>query len=194
MPALGRGFLWYASNVAEQRIETGSISPLGHRLWWLIGGRAAAVVLLFLGAAAWRWNAVAPAPGNAITDVLPIIASIAALTVIYCIARIVWKNYAAQASIQFFFDIVLVTWLVWVTGHARSPYAALYIVIISVASLYVGPRGAMITSIFSAAAFNAAVLYAITTRGATSEVLPTQFNWLAYRTSRFSWLGYSPRS
>src|ERR1041385_5303883 len=106
MPALGRGFLWYASNVAEQRIETGSISPLGRRLWWLIGGRAAAVVLLFLGAAAWRWNAVA-LTGNAMTDVLPIMASIAALTVIYCIARIVWKNYAAQARIQFFFDIVL---------------------------------------------------------------------------------------
>ena len=129
--------------MAEQRIETGSISPLGRRLWWLIAGRAAAVVLLFLGAAAWRWNASAPAPGNAIIDVLPIIVSIAALTIIYCIARIAWKNYAAQASIQFFLDIVLVTWLVWITGHARSPYAALYIVIISVASLYVGPRGAM---------------------------------------------------
>jgi len=171
MPALGRGFLWYASNMVERRIETGSLSPLGRRLWWLIAGRAAAVVLLFLGAAAWRWSASTSAPGNAITDVLPIIVSVAALTVIYCIARIVWKNYAAQASIQFSLDIVLVTWLVWITGHARSPYAALYIVIISVASLYVGPRGAMITSIVSAASFNAAVLYAITTRGATSEVL-----------------------
>ena len=115
MPALGRGFLWYASNVTEQRIVTGSISPLGRRLWWLIAGRAAAVVLLFLGAAAWRWNVSAPAPGNAITDVLPIILSIAALTVIYCIARIVWQNYAAQARIQFFLDIILVTWLVWIT-------------------------------------------------------------------------------
>jgi len=171
MPALERGFIWYASHMAEQRIESSSISPLGRRLWWLIAGRAAAVVLLFLGAAAWRWNTSAPALGNAITDVLPIIVSIAALTVIYCIARIVWQNYAAQASIQFLFDIVLVTWLVWVTGHERSPYAALYIVIISVASLYVGQRGAMITSIFSAAAFNAAVLYAVTTGGATSEVL-----------------------
>ena len=171
MPALERGFLWYASNVSEPRIVTGSISPLGRRLWWLIAGRAAAVVLLFLGAAAWRWSASALAPGNAITDVLPIIVSIAALTVIYCIARIAWQNYTAQARIQFFLDIVLVTWLVWVTGNARSPYAALYIVIISIASLYVGPRGAMVTSIISAAAFNAAVLYAISTRGATSEVL-----------------------
>src|SRR5919205_3040227 len=32
--ALGRGFLWYASSVAEQRSETGSIPPLGRRLWW----------------------------------------------------------------------------------------------------------------------------------------------------------------
>src|SRR5207237_6397762 len=101
MPALGRGFLWYASNMVERRIESDSLSPLGSRLWWLIGGRAGAVVLLFLGAAAWRWNASGPAPGNSITEVLPIIVSVAALTVIYCIARIGWKNYAAQASIQF---------------------------------------------------------------------------------------------
>jgi two-component system sensor histidine kinase PilS (NtrC family) len=154
-----------------ERIETASISPLGHRLWWLIGGRAAAVVFLFLGAAAWRWNAPPPASGNAITDVLPIIVSVAALTVFYCIVRLVWKNYVAQASIQFLLDIILVTWLVWVTGHARSPYAALYIVIICVASLFVGPRGALITSILSAAAFNGAVLYAVMTRSVTNEVL-----------------------
>lgn len=157
--------------MAERRVETGSLSPLGRRLWWLIAGRAVVVIFLFLGAVIWRWNASLHASENPVSDVLPIILGVAALTVIYCIARIIWRNYAAQASIQFLFDIVLVTWLVWVTGNARSPYAALYIVVISVASLFVGPRGAMITSIVSAAAFNAAVLYAVTTRGATSEAL-----------------------
>ncbi len=170
MPALGCGFLWYASNVAEQRIEIGSISPLGRRLWWLVVGRTAAVVLLFFGAVIWRWN-TSHGPGNPISDVLPIIVTVAALTAIYSVARVVWKNYTSQANIQILLDIVLVTWLVWVTGNARSPYAALYIVIISLASLFVGPRGAMITSIVSAAAFNSAVLYAVTTRGATSEAL-----------------------
>src|SRR5216684_3232893 len=38
---------------------------------------------------------------------------------------------------------------------------ALYIVVISVASLFIGPRGAMITSVGSVAAFNACALLAI---------------------------------
>ena len=54
-----------------------------------------------------------------------------------------------------------VTWLVSATGNVSSPYAALYVVIISVASLFVGPRGAMITSVVSAAAFNASALLAL---------------------------------
>ena len=50
------------------------------------------------------------------------------------------------------FDVLLIIWLVWNTGYVNSPYAALYIVVISVASLFLGPRGALITSIGSAAA------------------------------------------
>jgi len=51
-----------------------------------------------------------------------------------------------------------VTWLVWITGGVRSPYTALYIVVISVASWFIGPRSALITSIGSAVAFNACSL------------------------------------
>jgi hypothetical protein len=69
------------------------------------------------------------------------------VTAIYYVLRFAWTDYLARARIQFGFDVLLVTWLVWITGNANSPYAALYIVIISVASLFVGPRGAMITSI-----------------------------------------------
>jgi two-component system, NtrC family, sensor histidine kinase PilS len=48
--------------------------------------------------------------------------------------------------------------LVWITGAVHSPYSALFIVVISVASLFIGPRGALITSIGSAAAFNTGAL------------------------------------
>ena len=87
--------------------------------------------------------------------------------------------------------MLLVTWLVWITGAVHSPYAALYIVIISVASLFVGPRGAMITSIGSAAAFNACALVllnGVVPRGGpvTEESLHT-IQSMVWRTSRFWW-------
>ncbi|MGZ8848445.1 MAG: two-component system sensor histidine kinase NtrB, partial [Pyrinomonadaceae bacterium] len=80
------------------------------------------------------------------------------LTLLYSAAHLLGKNYLVQARIQFFGDVLLVTWLVWITGAVRSPYTALYIVVISVASLFIGPRGALITSIGSAAAFNTCAL------------------------------------
>ena len=134
---------------------------LGARLWWLISGRAAAVIILILVGVVWKSSANGQGLTVALTVVAPIILTVVGLTVVYCAARLLWKNYLAQARVQFLADILLVTWLVWTTGNVSSPYAALYVVIISVASLFVGPRGAMITSIGSAAAFNVCALLAL---------------------------------
>lgn len=133
----------------------------GARLWWLIIGRGAAVIVLVLIGVAWKSSALVRGVVTSLSTVTPIILTAAGLTLVYCAARLLWKNYLAQARVQFLADILLVTWLVWMTGNVSSPYAALYIVIISIASLFVGPRGTMITSIGSAAAFNACVLVAV---------------------------------
>lgn len=138
----------------------------GNRLWWLIIGRGAAVIVLVLIGLAWKSSALGRGVVTSLSAVTPIILTAAGLTIVYCAARLLWKNYLAQARIQFLTDILLVTWLVWMTGNVSSPYAALYIVIISIASLFVGPRGTMITSIGSAAAFNACVLVAVNRMGA----------------------------
>jgi two-component system sensor histidine kinase PilS (NtrC family) len=141
---------------------------LGARLWWLISGRAAVVIVLVLVGAIWKSSA-------SVSVVTPIVLAIVGLTLIYCVARLLWKNYLAQARLQFLVDILLVTWLVGATGNVSSPYAALYVVIISIASLFVGPRGAMITSVVSAAAFNTSALLALSgvgpyaVHGVTSE-------------------------
>ena len=138
-----------------------SQAGLGARLWWLISGRAAAVVLLLLISVLWKRSAPGPSLVNSLNIIAPIILTVAALTLIYSAARLLWKNFLAQARIQFFGDVFLVTWLVWATGNVHSPYAALYIVVISVASLFIGPRAAMITSVGSVAAFNTCALLAI---------------------------------
>ena len=136
-------------------------TSLGTRLWWLISGRAAAVIVLFLAGVLWKWSAPGHGLGTSLNTVAPLILTVAALTIIYCVARLLWKNFTAQARFQFLADVLLVTWLVWTTGNVGSPYVALYVVVISIASLFVGPRGTMITSIGSATAFNACALLAL---------------------------------
>ncbi len=145
-------------------------SPLGRRLWWLIMGRAATAVLLLLVAAAWKWSSQSSTSINSSKAVTSLILSVAGLTLVYCVVRLAWKNFLEQARLQILLDVLLVTWLVWISGNVSSPYVALYIVIISVASLFLGRRGALITSIGSAAAFNACVLYTIS-HGINSETL-----------------------
>jgi two-component system sensor histidine kinase PilS (NtrC family) len=152
-----------------------SQSPLGTRLWWLIIGRAAALLVLLIIGALFKSSALGRGLFASLSVVTPIILTVAGLTLIYCAARLLWKNYLAQARLQFFADVLLVSWLVWTTGNVGSPYAALYVVIISIASLFVGPRGAIITSVGSAAAFNTCALLALNgigpyaARGVNSE-------------------------
>ena len=138
-----------------------SQTTLGARLWWLISGRAAAVVPLLLVSVLWKRSTPGPSLVNSLSIIAPIILTVAGLTLVYCAAHLLSKNFLAQARIQFFADVFLVTWLVWATGNVHSPYAALYIVVISIASLFIGPRGAMITSVGSVAAFNTCALLAI---------------------------------
>src|SRR5437016_3970289 len=147
--------------MANARKNQSPQTVLGKRLWWLISGRAAAVVLLLLAGALWKWSTPGRGLTNSLTAVEPIVLTVVGLTIIYCAAHLAWKNSLAQAQVQFFFDVLLITWLVWTTGNIHSPYTALYVVVISVASLFIGPRGAIITSVGSAAAFNACVLVAV---------------------------------
>src|SRR5215471_5284370 len=157
--------------MATEKIMSSSQSRLGRRLWWLIGGRAATAVLLVLVAIVWRSSSQPFGSINSSGAATPLLLTVAGITLVYSLTALVWKNYLAQARLQILVDVLLVTWLVWNSGNVNSPYAALYIVIISVASLFLGPRGALITSIGSAAAFNTCALYAISQQGATSETL-----------------------
>ena len=131
---------------------------LGRRLWWLILGRATAAILLLLASALWNRRIAV----TAIRGVTPIFLAVAGATALYAAARLLSRNFVVQARTQLFFDVLLITWLVWMTDDLRSPYTALYILLISVAGFFVGPRGAMITSVGSAAAFTSCAVIAFT--------------------------------
>ena len=154
--------------MASGHSEASSQPILGRRLWWLITGRAAGVIALFIIATVWKWSAGVSTPLNVSDTFTPLVLTTIGLTIVYGVARLIWNNYLLQARLQFTLDIVLVTWLVAMTGYTASPYAAVYIVVISVAGLFLGSRGTMISSIGSVLAFNACALYALN-RGAISS-------------------------
>jgi two-component system sensor histidine kinase PilS (NtrC family) len=147
--------------MANERPNPSPQTPAGTRLWWLISGRAAAVIVLLLTGVIWKRSALGHGLVTSLGNIAPIALTVAGLTIVYCAARLLWKNFLFQVRLQFLADVLLVSWLVWATGNVRSPYAALYIVVISIASLFIGPRGVVITSIGSAAAFNTCALLAI---------------------------------
>src|SRR4029453_17203170 len=92
---------------------------------------------------------------------LPVFVLVVLLTIAYALAHRLSRSFLLQARLQFSIDIFLITWLVWNSDVLHSPYTALYIVTIAVASLFLGPRDAMITSIICALAFTGCALAVI---------------------------------
>jgi two-component system sensor histidine kinase PilS (NtrC family) len=120
------------------------------RLWWLITGRLAiAVVLWLLAGAQWSREQL----GSTGRGSLMIFLVVVLLSSAYTLALRFLGQLRLQAAGQLTADVLLVTWLVWVTGDLHSPYAALYIIIISVASIFLGPRGALVAAVGCALAF-----------------------------------------
>jgi two-component system sensor histidine kinase PilS (NtrC family) len=127
---------------------------LSQKLWWLILGRLTAALLLFSARFVWTKSN----NPTAWKQSLPPLLIICGLTVIYALAHRFSRTLLFQARIQFVVDILLVTWLVWNTDVIHSPYIALYIVIISASSLFLGPRDAIVASVGCALAFTMSAL------------------------------------
>src|SRR5690348_8261595 len=75
------------------------------------------------------------------------------LTLIYFFVSAISKKYTAQIWAQLLIDTVLITWMVWRTGDLTSPYITLYIVSISISSLYLRPRPTLAVSVICVALF-----------------------------------------
>jgi len=77
------------------------------------------------------------------------------LTIAYFFILRLSKNFALQVRVQFFFDTLLITWLVWRTGDLTSPYITLYIVLVSIASAFLTARETILTAAFCVLLFAA---------------------------------------
>lgn len=137
---------------------------LSQKLWWLILGRLTAALILFSARFVWT-KGTNP---TAWKQILPPLLIVCGLTAIYALAHRFSQTLLFQARIQFVVDILLVTWLVWNTDVIHSPYIALYILIISTSSLFLGPRDAIVTSVGCALAFTVSALAVLTGFGQQS--------------------------
>lgn len=136
------------------------------KLGWLIAGRMVTALLLSVFGTIWTR---AGEPQNAINKSLVLLTIVACLTIAYALIFRITKNILAQARFQLAIDGLLITWLVWNSEVIQSPYIALYIVIIAVSSLFLGPRGAIVTSVSCAVAFTACALAITGVLGPTSS-------------------------
>ncbi len=109
---------------------------LNQKLQTLIIGRLLAVFLLLV--ATWVWNS---GHLNLSWEDFPqglflvFIISVG-LTIVYFFFLRLSDSYTWQIRTQFLLDAMLVTWLIWRTGVINSPYITLYIILISVSSLF----------------------------------------------------------
>src|SRR5678809_1786386 len=125
----------------------------GSKLGWMIAGRLVTAHLLSIVGTLWTGQA-----SQSINKSLGLLTIVACLTIAYALIFRLSKNILFQARFQLTIDVLLVTWLVWNSNVVQSPYVALYIVIIAVSSLFLGPREAVVTSVGCAAAFTACSL------------------------------------
>ncbi len=109
---------------------------LNQKLQTLIIGRLMAVFLLLV--ATWVWNSghLKLSWDDFPQGLFLIFVISVGLTVVYFFFLRLSDNYAWQIRTQFFLDALLITWLVWRTGDLTSPYITLYIILISVASVF----------------------------------------------------------
>lgn len=119
------------------------------------------MILLFFSTI-WSRNTADPKPWSLTLSVLLFVLF---LTLAYSLVHRFTNALLFQARLQFAVDILLVTWLVWKSDVINSPYTALYIVIISISSLFLGPRGAVIASVGCGLAFTGCALAVLTGLG-----------------------------
>ena len=131
------------------------VRSAGTKLGWLIAGRLVTALLLSVIGTLWTSGGQA---SQSINKSLGLLTIVACLTILYALIFRLSKNILLQAGLQLTVDVFVVTWLVWNSNTVQSPYVALYIVIIAVSSLFLGPREAVVASVGCAVAFTACSL------------------------------------
>ena len=82
------------------------------------------------------------------------------LTIVYFLLLRLSKHLRWQIRMQFTLDALLITWLVWRTGDLSSPFIVLYIVLISVSSVFLKPLTTLVMAFVCISLFTALTILA----------------------------------
>jgi two-component system sensor histidine kinase PilS (NtrC family) len=107
-----------------------------HRLQTLIIGRLLAVFLLLVTSWIWYSGKLELSIDSFPRSLFLIFTISVGATVVYFLLPRLNRDLGWQYWVQFSFDALLITWLVWRTGDLASPYIPLYFVLISVSSAF----------------------------------------------------------
>lgn len=115
-------------------------ASLTQRIQTLIIGRLLAIFLLLVATWFWQSGQLKLSFENFPQGLFLVFLIAVGLTIVYFFVVRLSKNLAWQIRVQFFLDALLITWLVWRTGDLTSPYITLFIVLISVSSVFLNGR------------------------------------------------------
>lgn len=128
----------------------------------LIIGRLVAIFLLLAASWVWQSGTFKLDFDNLPEGVFLLFVISVGLTIVYFFVLRLSRNLAWQVRIQFLLDILLVSWLIWRTGAASSPYVTLYIVVIGVAGYFLRPMMTLLIAASCALCFIALSLLSFT--------------------------------
>ncbi|CAN5448526.1 ATP-binding protein [soil metagenome] len=128
----------------------------------LIVGRLLIVFLLFV--VKWIWNSgyTTFSFNSYPRGLFPVLLITVGLTSIYFLASRLIYNYAWQVRIQLFLDALLITWLVWRSGDITSPFISLFILIISLSSIFLSARDTVVMTLICVLLFSLLAISVVT--------------------------------
>lgn len=116
------------------------------RIQTLIIGRLLVIFLLLVANWVWHSGTLKLSFDNFPQGLFLVFLISVGLTIVYFFVLRLSKSFNWQIRIQFFLDALLITWLVWRTGDLTSPYITLYIVLISVSSIFLRAQETLLTA------------------------------------------------
>ncbi len=121
----------------DEKYLSANATPLSVQT--LILGRLVLIFLLFVITWFWYTRRLAFSIGEFPQSILLGFTVSVGLTIVYFFLLRLSKKIRWQIRMQFALDAVMITWLVWRTGDLSSPFIVLYIVLISVSSIFLRP-------------------------------------------------------
>jgi two-component system, NtrC family, sensor histidine kinase PilS len=131
------------------------------KLWRLIVIRLIVSLLLLLSTALWEWKWPSGLNSSLRHDMMKIVFSVILLSLTYSFILRLSTRLELQARIQLLIDVLLVTWIVWLTGNAHSPYVVLYTAVIAGVGIFLGAADALIIAVLCATCFTALTTAAV---------------------------------